>query len=113
MATVRKRSSFAARKMRMAISLRLAASNLRIGFGFFISPGGVPLAKLYIVVWQQRQRGTVFSIRRIQILSEAEFAGGASHRKPRYGRGATVCRVCPEATVSGTVGADCNCKSWP
>src|SRR6266699_490960 len=37
MATVRRLSSLAARKMRMAISLRLAASSLRIGFAFFIS----------------------------------------------------------------------------
>src|SRR5437870_13349974 len=36
MATVRKPSSLAARKMRMAISLRLAASSLRIGFTFLI-----------------------------------------------------------------------------
>src|SRR5260370_14347398 len=36
MPTVRKPSSFAARKMRMAISLRLAASSLRIGLVFFI-----------------------------------------------------------------------------
>src|SRR5258708_21631727 len=37
MATLRKPSSLAARKMRMAISLRLAASSLRIGLVFFIS----------------------------------------------------------------------------
>src|SRR5258708_11443363 len=37
MATMRKQSSLAARKMRMAISLRLAASSLRIGLVFFIS----------------------------------------------------------------------------
>src|SRR5260370_16198169 len=37
MATVRRPSSFAARKMRMAISLRLAASSLRIVLVFFIS----------------------------------------------------------------------------
>src|SRR5713101_6356244 len=37
MATVRKPSSLAARKMRMAISLRLAASSLRIGLVIFIS----------------------------------------------------------------------------
>src|SRR5258708_32996314 len=37
MATVRRPSSLAARKMRMAISLRLAASSLRIGLAFFIS----------------------------------------------------------------------------
>src|SRR5260370_27137856 len=37
MATVRKPSSLAARKMRMAISLRLAASSLRIGLVFLIS----------------------------------------------------------------------------
>src|SRR5712664_23927 len=37
MATVRKPSSLAARKMRMAISLRLAASSLRIGLLFLIS----------------------------------------------------------------------------
>src|SRR6266850_4615916 len=37
MATVRKPSSLAARNIRMAISLRLAASSLRIGFVFFIS----------------------------------------------------------------------------
>src|SRR5947209_17695332 len=36
MATVRKPSSLAARKMRMAISVRLAASRLRIGFTFLI-----------------------------------------------------------------------------
>src|SRR5580704_9837125 len=36
MATVRRPSSVAARKMRMAISLRLAASSLRIGLCFFI-----------------------------------------------------------------------------
>src|SRR6266699_2258051 len=37
MATVRKPSSLAARNMRIAISLRLAASSLRSGFVFFIS----------------------------------------------------------------------------
>src|SRR5882762_2251606 len=37
MATVRKPSSLAARNIRMAISLRLAASSLRIGLVFFIS----------------------------------------------------------------------------
>src|SRR2546430_6979901 len=37
MATVRKPSSLAARKMRMAISLRLAARSFRIGLVFFIS----------------------------------------------------------------------------
>src|ERR1700726_102079 len=37
MATVRKPSSLAARNIRMAISLRLAASSLRIGLLFFIS----------------------------------------------------------------------------
>src|SRR5256885_16974504 len=37
MATVRKPSSLAARKMRMAISLRLAARRFRIGLVFFIS----------------------------------------------------------------------------
>src|SRR6266852_6529 len=37
MATVRKPSSLAARKMRIAISLRLAARSLRIGLAFFIS----------------------------------------------------------------------------
>src|SRR6266446_190938 len=37
MATVRRPSSLAARKMRIAISLRLAASSLWIGLVFFIS----------------------------------------------------------------------------
>src|SRR5258708_20603612 len=37
MAAVRRPSSLAARKMRMAISLRLAASSLRIGLAVFIS----------------------------------------------------------------------------
>src|SRR5277367_5167702 len=36
MPTVRRPSSFAARKIRMAISLRLAASSFRIGLFFFI-----------------------------------------------------------------------------
>src|SRR6059058_4955093 len=42
MATVRKPSSLAARKMRMAISLRFAASSLWIGFTFFITQAPSP-----------------------------------------------------------------------
>src|SRR5215469_3588725 len=80
MATVRKPSSLAARKMRMAISLRLAASSLRIGFTFLIL-GRRGLPKLYIVPQPWDETGTVFSMhqmqRRDEPLARMQFEGAA------------------------------------
>src|SRR5229473_489875 len=55
MATVRKPSSLAARKMRMAISLRLAASSLRIGLVFFISEA-IKVSREILHCFMQRTR---------------------------------------------------------
>src|SRR6266404_2076526 len=55
MATVRKPSSLAARKMRMAISLRLAASSLRIGLVFFIS-AAIKASREILHCFMQRTR---------------------------------------------------------
>src|SRR5438270_13926836 len=138
MATVRKPSSFAARKMRMAISLRLAASSLRIGFSFFIA-GRRDITKLYIFAQNLDQAGTVFSMHRMQSLygQIPVSVVGAQHaytsigtgsllcglagsrardsgrrRTPNYGRGAVAGgRATPELAVSGFTGAVFNCRS--
>src|SRR6266850_2843869 len=62
MATVRSPSSFAARKIRMAISLRLAASNFWIGLVFFITVAKMCCAKFYIVSQTRRGADAVFSM---------------------------------------------------
>src|SRR5215472_4449957 len=78
MATVRKPSSLAARKMRMAISLRLAASSLRIGFSFLFTGRGA-LPKFYIVPPHSDEPGTVFSMHEMQRFAESPA------RVPLYG----------------------------
>src|SRR6266853_1488292 len=55
MATVRKPSSLAARNIRMAISLRLAASSLRIGLVFFIS-AAIKASREILHCFMQRTR---------------------------------------------------------
>src|SRR5579862_4444492 len=71
MATVRSPSSLAALKMRIAISLRLAASNLRIGLVVFMPVASLLLlsffllqkeafAKFYIVSRTQREEAQFF-----------------------------------------------------
>src|SRR6516225_5545551 len=86
MATVRKPSSLAARKMRMAISLRLAASSLRIGFTLLIM-GRRGLPKFYIVPQPWDETGTVFSMhqmqRRDEPLARLQFEGAALPRRER------------------------------
>src|SRR2546426_5115514 len=62
MAMVRSPSSFAARKMRMAISLRLAASSFWIGLIFFITLAEMCCAKFYIVSQARRHADAVFSM---------------------------------------------------
>src|SRR5215472_13285953 len=86
MATVRKPSSLAARKMRMAISLRLAASSLRIGFTFLIM-GRRGLPKFYTVPQPWDEKRTVFSMhqmqRRVEPLARLQFEGAALPRRER------------------------------
>src|SRR5438105_15962215 len=79
MATVRKPSSLAARKMRMAISLRLAASSLRIGFSFFIA-GRRDIAKLYIFAQNLDQAETVFfdALNAKSLWSDTRFGCGVA-----------------------------------
>jgi hypothetical protein len=60
--TVRSPSSFAARKMRMAISLRFAASSFRIDLVFFITVTKMCYAKFYIVSQTRRDAHAVFSM---------------------------------------------------
>src|SRR5215467_15129454 len=111
MATVHKPSSFAARKIRMAISLRLAASSLRMGFPFFITQASGPYAKLYIVTQQSSEAGDIFSMRRIQFPSDHRWCEAAfTVQSPRQGSGAVACdKAAPELAVSGVTGAVRNC----
>src|ERR1700682_4475790 len=68
MATVRRPSSLAARKIRMAISLRLAARSLRMDRVVFIREAAEACAKFYIVSWTERETGTDFPVQRTQII---------------------------------------------
>src|SRR6516165_5251686 len=86
MATVRKPSSLAARKMRMAISLRLAASSLRIGFTLLII-GRRGLPKFYIVRSRRTRREPFFRCTKctgvMSRLARLQFEGAALPRRER------------------------------
>src|SRR5229473_1917606 len=113
MATVRKPSSLAARKMRMAISLRLAASSLRIGLVIFIS-GAINASReiLHCFMVTTRLSCSFFD------LENQLFLWAESGEAPRdvcltYGViGTSGTARCGEfAGLAATI-ADFNCCSW-
>src|SRR5260221_12496665 len=74
MATVRRASSLAARKMRMAISLRLAASSLRIGLAFFISEAVIASREILHCFMVARRVGCSFLLARSTKLDRSAKA---------------------------------------
>src|SRR5260370_21955418 len=112
MATVRNPSSLAARNIRMAISLRLAASSLRIGLVFFISEsinGSPEILHCFMVT--TRLSSSFFDL-------ENQLFLGAERRRPAgcmppYGlvRPSGTAR-CAEFVGLDATSADLNCCSW-
>src|SRR6266478_5808071 len=111
MATVRKPSSLAARKMRMAISLRLAASSLRIGLVFFIS-AAIKASREILHCFMQRTRlgYDFFDLENEFVICVERGAPGASLT---YGVAGAADMTGPaELAEAGVAAADFNCSSW-
>src|SRR6267143_325401 len=109
MATVRSPSSFAARKMRMAISLRLAASSFWIGLVLFMTVAKMCCAKFYIVSRTRRDADAVFSMNGKGYLHKLSGESLGDSGQSSYG--VAVAAPCEESTPAGTAG-DFNCCSW-
>src|SRR6267143_4430708 len=113
MATVRKPSSLAARKMRIAISLRLAASSLRIGLVFFISEAINASREILHCFMVTRRLGCSFFDLENQLFSWAESVDVPGCACLTLGEIAHsgMARCAELAGLDVTV-ADFNCCSW-
>src|ERR1700682_6621747 len=113
MATVRKPSSLAARKMRIAISLRLAASSLRIGLVFIISEAINASREILHCFMATRRLSCSFFDSENQLFFWAETGDVPrglclTHREVGYSGMA----LCTEFAGLDVTIADFNCCSW-
>src|SRR5580704_17377045 len=99
MPTVRKPSSFAARKMRMAISLRLAASNFRMGLFFFIPEPARSLREiLYCFMRSRGDWSTFFDSQDRQFeCTERDASEGRMRRSCEEGMALKLWRGSPDS----------------
>src|SRR5258708_40167421 len=114
MATVRNPSSLAARKMRMAISLRLAARSLRIGLVFFISEAtNASREILHCFMMTTRLSCSLFDLQH-RLFKWAERRGGPRHYIClTYGAlGSSGMAGCAKSAGPEVTTPAFNCCSW-